>query len=249
MACSCGTPGGCGGRCEAAPELPPQPIGCGCGCGRPAGCCANVDVTPTGFMQSPVVRPLQPGRAGGSLASRLAPVADRLRQLNTRFGIRPYRVFMVWTQFGGAERGEGGERLRQRIELLPTPVVKSLDNIAFSPWHAGILQVGSLRVSEVSAVAYGEDVLRGFDVRLIPELDLCAANVSIPEPWDFFYEVVEDARGGGCPDRPRFRLANTPFRNADTQEWTFTLERTSRERTRLDESVFVGSPEPEGVEG
>jgi hypothetical protein len=193
---------------------------------------------PTGFMQSVEVRPLRPGEAGESLASRLSPVADRIRQLNTRFGVRPYRVFMTWTLWGGAERGEGTEELKQRVELLPTPLVKSLDNIAFSPWHAGTLPVGSVRVSEVSAVAYGEDILRGLDRRLIPGLDLSGANPSIPEPWDFFYEIVEDRRGGECPDRPRFRLANVPFRLAETQEWNFTLERTSRERTRRDTSVF-----------
>lgn len=197
-----------------------------------------MDLTPTGFPQNPLVRALRPGEAGGSLASRLAPVADRVRQLNTRFGVRPYRVYMVWTRWGGTERGEGGEQLVRRTEILPTPMVRSLDNVAFSPWHAGVLQVGSVRVTEVSAVAYGEDVLRGLDPALIEGLDLCAANVSVPEPWDFFYEVVEDRRGGECPDRPRFRLANTPFRVAETQEWNFTLERTSRERTRRDESVF-----------
>lgn len=161
-----------------------------------------------------------------------------MRQLNTKFGIRPYRVFLNWTLWQGTETGEGYESLQQRIELLPTPMVKSLDNIAFSPWHAGILQVGSLRISEVSCVAYGEDILRGLDVRLIPTLDLTGPNVTIPEPWDFFYEVVEDGRGGATPDRPRFRLVNTPMRRAGKLDWTFMLERTDRQRRRNDLSVY-----------
>ena len=217
-------------RPPGGPELPPR-VGEG----------DEGAVNPTGFRQSPGVRALRPREAGKSLASKLAPAADRLRQLNTKFGIRPYRVFLCWTTFGGSETGEGYEELRQRVEILPTPCVESLDSVAFSPWHAGILPVGSVKVSEVSCVAYGEDILRGFDVKLIPGLDLRSVNVSIPEPWDFFYEVVEDKRGGDEPDRPRFRLANTPFRKAETQEWVFTLERTSRERTRADRSYF-GKP-------
>jgi len=173
-------------------------------------------------------------------------VVDRARQLNTRFGARPYRVFLNWTLWGGAERGQGFERLMQRVEILPTPMVASLDNVLFSPWHAGILQSGSLKVTEVSVVAYGEDVLRGFDAKLIPGLDLCAGNVSIPEPWDFFYEVVEDGRAGSMPDRPRFRLANVPFRNAEKAQWEFTLERTDRQRQRDDRSYF-GEPGPRGA--
>lgn len=236
--CTCGVPGGCGESCSGPPELPPVPVGgCGCGCGREAGDCANV-VMPTGWRRQRGIDPLAPGKAGASLASRLGVVADRARQLNTKFGIRPYRVFLVWTRFDGAESGEGYEVLMRRTEILPTPKVDSLDNVAFSPWHAGVLQVGSLKVSEVSTVSFGEDVLRGFDTTLIPDLGLCGPSPTIPEPWDFFYEVVEDARGGDCPERPRYRLANVPFRKAESQEWVFTLERSSRERSRLDRSYF-----------
>jgi len=173
-------------------------------------------------------------------------VVDRVRQLNTRFGARPYRVFLNWTLFGGEETGQGYERLMRRVEILPTPLVTNLDNVIFSPWHAGILQSGSLKVSEVSVVAYGEDVLRGLDAGLIPGLDLCGDDPGIPEPWDFFYEVVEDGRAGSMPDRPRFRLANTPFRDVERAQWTFTLERTSRKRKRDDRSYF-GEPGPRGA--
>lgn len=190
------------------------------------------------------VRPLIGNEARRSLANRLAPVGDRLRQMNTRFGVRPYRVFLNWTLWSGTETGQGYETLKQRIELLPTPLVESLDNIAFSPWHAGTLQVGSLRVSQISNVQYNEDILRGFDTTLITKrdgLDLTARNVTIPEPWDFFYEVVEDARAGPVPDRPRFRLANVPFRRPGKLDWTVTLEKTDRQRTREDTSAY-GSP-------
>ena len=166
-------------------------------------------------------------------------MADNLRQINTRFGVRPYRVFLTWTRWEGAETGEGYEVLAQRIELLPTPLVK--ENINYEIWHGGTLAEGSITLGEVSVVAYTEDILRGFDARLIHDLDLSGDNPSVPEPWDFFYEVVQDRRAGCEPDRPRFRLNGCPFLKADTQEWTFTLERASRQRTRRDTSAY-GAP-------
>ncbi len=214
----------------------------GAGGPSPADICAPPPLAPCEPVpHSPGIRALTQQEAPRTLAARFSPLGDKLRQLNTRFGVRPYRVFLNWTLWSGEETGQGTEELKQRIELLPTPLVESLDNLTFAPWHAGILQVGSLRVSQVSNYAYSEDILRGFDACLISKLaglDLTAPNVSIPEPWDFFYEVVEDGRGGATPDRPRFRLVNTPMRRAGKLDWTFMLERTDRQRRRNDLSVY-----------
>ena len=37
---------------------------------------------------------------GGTLASKLVPVVDKIRQLYTNFGVRPYRVYLVHVQCG-----------------------------------------------------------------------------------------------------------------------------------------------------
>ena len=234
MSCQgCGNPS-CVGCVPSPPELPPP--ACDCGCGRRREECT----APTGYRRSSLIRPLRPGEAGKTLASRLAPLVDRVRQLNTRFGVRPYRVFLVWTYWEGSETGEGYEVLKQRVEILPTP--KAKENMRYAPWHAGILQEGSFTIDEVSVVNYTEDYLRGFDPKLIPGLDMMGPNPSIPEPWDFFYEVVQDGRGGREPERPRFRMDGCPYLKADSAEWQFTLERTSRQRTRKDRSPF-GDPD------
>jgi hypothetical protein len=236
MACGCGQSQGgqpCG--CETSSGALPLPSDV---CPQPPG--GPCQIPP----RDPSIRALTGNEPQRSLANRLAPLGDRLRQLNTRFGVRPYRVFLNWTLWSGNETGQGYETLKQRIELLPTPLVESLDKLAFSAWHAGVLQVGSFKVSQVSNYAYTEDLLRGFDTCLISNLaglDLLANNVTVPEPWDFFYEVVEDSRGGPTPDRPRFRLANTPFREPGKLQWTFMLERTDRQRRRNDLSTF-GQP-------
>lgn len=229
MGCGCGQQGG--ERCTCRPVLSGGPTPLEASREDPE------DDGPT-LGRSGRLGPLGPRQAVRTLAQKLAPLADRMRQLNTRFGIRPYRVFMNWTLWNGEEAGQGHEELKRRVEILPTPLVKSLDALAFSAWHAGTLQVGSVKVSEVSVVQYSEDQLRGLDPRVIPGLDLTGVNVTIPEPWDFFYEVVEDGRAGPIPDRPRFRLANTPFRQAEKMQWTFMLERTERQRTRKDKSPY-----------
>ena len=168
--------------------------------------------------------------ARGTLVNRFVKLADRLRQLNTKFGLRPYRVFLVWSKWTGEERGEVNEVEALRIEILPTPKVSSLDSVALNPMSAGIVPVGSLRVTEVSG-AFTQDVLMGKKLPVLHE-------ETIPEPWEFFYEVVEDGRGDPEPVRSKFRLMSTPFRNAENVEWNVTLERVSEDRDRKGRSQY-----------
>lgn len=173
----------------------------------------------------PRPRPLSPFEAKRTLAARFGPRADRLRQLATKFGIRPYRVFIVHTRATGDERGEGVEEEVSRFEILPTPVVKSLDSVALSPTMAGILPVGSLRVSRVSTTI-SNDRLNG----VLEDTD--------PDPKvSFFYEVVEDGRLDNPAVRRKFRLASNPHLTPGNVEWQFVLERISEDRGRNGKDV------------
>jgi hypothetical protein len=192
----------------------------------------------------PRPRPLSPERARHTLANRLGRVFDRARQFATKYGVRPYRVFLTWTQWeggGAVERGEGREILYRRIEILPTPRVTSLDNLSFSLAHAGVIPVGSVRLDRVSIYRFTEDVLSG---KAFPDDPLPFGEVRgekhIPEPFEFFYEIVEDGRGDCPPKRSRFRPMNRPMRRAGKVDWTVMLERTSEDRTRQDKSA-IGS--------
>jgi hypothetical protein len=197
----------------------------------------------------PKIGPLPPGAAARTLTQRLSPLADRLRQIGTNFGIRPYRVFLTWTKFGGSARGEGDEMIVQRAEILPTPKVSSLDSVSFSMFHAGTVPVGSIKLTEISNVAWTEDLLRGLDPVAIPPLAaMVPANqpppldVGIPQPYDFFYEVVEDDRSGSEENvRFRFRLLNKPFRLPGQVMWSVMLQKVSEDRRRNDTSQF-GTP-------
>lgn len=191
----------------------------------------------------PKVRPISPVEARGSLAHRLSRRADRVRQIATRLGVRPYRCFLTWTRSGllpDSERGEGHERVLLRAEILPTPRVQDLTAIAARQWLIGNVPEGSLRVDRISAYAYGEDVLRGLklpDVALpnaqpIPGRTRAGEEREFAGSVDFFWEIVEDGRGDDPASRKRMRVFGGPYRDAGGVQWVVLLERASKDTGR-----------------
>lgn len=166
-------------------------------------------------------------------------------------GARPYRCFLVHTTWTGKVRGEGNELPLARVEILPTPLVKSLDSVSFSIFHAGVVPAGSVRVEEISVRSFDEDVLRGLVIADLPWTESCAdplpvvADVcgtndgQILQPYSFHWEVVEDGRNNCEPERKRFRLLSNPTLRADQAEWTVMLERTSADDLRSGRSPFA----------
>jgi len=184
-----------------------------------------------------------PQAAKHTLANRFTRLADRVRQLNTRFGLRSRRVFLVWTKWTGAVRGEGNEKVINVVELLPTPKVSDLTAISRNVMAQGTVPTGSIRVEQISAGAFTEDQLRGLT---IPGISPMAPNGTIGAPVnpvglnrnsnpriDFWYEVVEDGRGDNPAFRQRYRLLNGPTRQEGRLQWVVGLERASEERDRL----------------
>jgi hypothetical protein len=179
----------------------------------------------------PRPRPLTPEEARRTLAHRLGTrVAPRLWQLNTRFGIRPYRVWLVWSRWSGEERGEGSETICWRHELLPTPKL-DVSSIRYDGTPVGRVPMGTINVSEI-VVTYTADELSGLMIPR-PHEDV------IPEPNDFYYEVVEDGRGDPCPLRAKYRLANQPMRDAENVMWRVQLERMSEDNLRDGSSPYA----------
>lgn len=172
----------------------------------------------------PIPAPLTPTQAKKTLVAKFGPKIDRIRQLATKLGVRPYRVFLVWEQSSGLERGSGTMTEAQRLEILPTPRVDSLDAVMLDPRFAGSLPVGSIRVSRISS-SFTEDLLRG-------KRD----HKSIADDVSFFYEVVEDGRGDDSPVRMKYRLATTPMRRAGKVDWLIVLERISEDSSRSGQS-------------
>lgn len=185
------------------------------------------------------IRPLTPQQAAGSLLNRLGRLG-RLRQIETNLGARAKRCFLVWTCWDGADgRGDGVEHLVRELEILPTPEVMSMDNVAFSAFGAGVVPVGSVRLKGIHVQHYTYDLLRG---ALVPD-DFChqtgrmtvlkeSEHLVAKTGDDFFYEVREDGRGDCPPQRWRFALANYPERKEDSIEWQVVLVRQSGDRDR-----------------
>lgn len=158
---------------------------------------------------------------------------------------------MNWTKWTGKERGAGDEVLILRREILPTPKVESLDSVTFSIFHAGTIPAGSVRVRDISVATFTEDTLRGLDSTdpatggaAIPKNHVKRDGAGLLEPYDFFYEVVEDGRGEAEPVRDRYRLLSKPFREAGKVAWTILLERVGPDRTRDDRSPFPAPGQP-----
>ena len=179
------------------------------------------------------LRALDPLQARRTLLSRLAGtpdrpgVIDRSRQIATNLGMRPYLVELVWTAWSGSERGEGTERELVRVALLPTPQVKDLTSIALSPYSAGKLPVGSIRVDEISAGRYTEDLLRGLKLPDGAALD--------ERRMDFTWEVREDGRNlapGQLAERKKFRVMAGPHLSACCTQYSVVLERASKDPSR-----------------
>lgn len=176
---------------------------------------------------------LTPQQAKNSFVSRFAPKIARLRQATSvKLGLRPYNVFLVWTKWTGTERGEGHEKEIKRVPILPTPKVEDLTSISFNLVAAGAVPTGSVRVSKIASV-YTADMLTG---HVFPTNH----EDFVPEPYEFFYEIVEDGRGDPEPVRQKFRIFSFPFRKASTQEWNLVLERVSEDRSRQGKSTFAG---------
>lgn len=169
-------------------------------------------------------RTLTPVEAGRTLAHRFAARADRLRQVATRFGLRPYNVSLVWIRWSGEERGEGKSTVIQVTPILPNPVVEDLSAVALDPRNAGILPVGSVRLTRISACLTADQLLgRCIDGKVVDR---------IPGNVEFFYELVEDGRAGDQPRRERFRPASDPVRRAGKVDYSIVLERISEDRDR-----------------
>jgi hypothetical protein len=197
----------------------------------------------------------------------LLPTVDSIRQIYTDFGLRPYRVFMVWVGWSadvnadgvvaGAERwlepgveGVGRPVLLKEVELLPTPLVGGLGGLSGDVEATGNTESGTVNVSQVSA-GYTEDQLQG----LVPPYRDPTFPDTLKKGVSFFYEIQENRPGGfrvpgtaaasqfpvdpTRSPRRRFHLTAAPSRQADAFQWTLSLARADGERGRNGEVSAV----------
>jgi hypothetical protein len=160
-----------------------------------------------------------------TLARKLIPVADLLRDLRTKFGMRPYEVHVIRTRWTGGERGIGEEYTKSDTTILPTPRIVDLTSLSEIVQPVGLDEVGMVTLDEISG-RYTDDQLRGFHDDGTP-----------PDPDEnVFYEVVFPLPDGssGNVERRRFFPTSAPHYTAGKFEWVVRLERTRQDRPRGD---------------
>lgn len=173
------------------------------------------------------VRPLRPNEVPNSFAVMLTKVADDIRQLNTTFGIRPYRVFLVHVQWSGAVRGSGQGIEIARRELLPTPRVKNMESLPEILRSTGLTEEGSITVDQISA-KYSEDDLAG----RTPDLQDPSKPITSAANVEFYWEVVENRVALPLAKRRRFTTNGVPELSRGGFQWSVSLIRQDVDRQR-----------------
>lgn len=159
--------------------------------------------------------------ANRTLASKLAPVADKLRDLNTRFGRRNYNVTIFRTRWTGRTRGQGEERIIYQQDILPTPLLADLGSLSELATLHGLDETGTIQLSEVSH-RFTEDMLMGIDPEGFEPLD--TDNV--------FYEIEFPRPDGRPGPKRRFELRSAPTYRPDQFQWFLSLEKIEANRFR-----------------
>jgi len=151
-----------------------------------------------------------------TLARRLVPVADMLRDLRTKFGMRPYEVHVIRSAWTGGERGVGVEQVTSDVVILPTPRIVDLTSLTEIVQPVGLDEVGQVTLDEVSG-RFTEDQLLGRHDDGSP----------LRPDETVFYEVLfplPDGRAGNV-ERRRFYPTSAPHYAAGKFEWVVRLER------------------------
>jgi hypothetical protein len=159
-----------------------------------------------------------------TLAEQLGETVDELRQLQTDFGLRPYRVFSVVYRWTGGAVGRGEIEVVGETELLPTPKigegVQGNNSLVRGELRAaGAVERGDVTLKEISP-RYTEDQVRTL-----------FHQIPLPQGHQGFVEVTMDARDGLSPRR-RFIVVGAPLRRADAFEWRASLRRQDAQRDR-----------------
>lgn len=164
--------------------------------------------------------PLSRDEAMSSLVEELGETVDSIRQIATDLGARPYRVFLITTEWTGEEIGEGIERVASEVEILPTPKVSPITALSKSLTQAGLIEQGELRVTGIST-SFKEWELRGVQ----------QDGKDLPDNRQFFYEMRMDARSPTAETlRRRFALSKVPFYDAERVQWVVELKKAAEDR-------------------
>jgi hypothetical protein len=153
-----------------------------------------------------------------TLAQKLVPVADRLRDLYTKFGMRPYKVRVVRIRWSAGRRGEGTPIVEAAMDILPTPLVQDLTTMTEIVQPIGLDEVGMIAVSEISG-RFTDGQLRAMK-----------ADGQPPGPDEEVFYEIEFPKPDGTIDKRRFYLRAAPHYFAGKFYWQVRLEKAHSDR-------------------
>lgn len=174
------------------------------------------------------LRPPAPIMEPQTLAGRLVPVADKLRNLYAMFGLAIYRVFMVHVAWSGKKKGVGTPTIISRREILPIPRVRDLAAVRRIPRATGLTEEGDIIIDRISG-KYTEDDLTG----ATPDLTDPNLSRTSLKAIDFFYEIQENRPSTPPPPLRRYSApVGIPMLSRGGFAWTITLTKQNNDRSR-----------------
>lgn len=191
--------------------------------------------------------PLTKTELKGTLTAKLSPIADKIRTVAVKLGLRPYRVFLVRMRWTGGERGRGIEEVVEWNEVWPPPRISIQDQAKpggilrdLTSW--GMLEEGTVVVSGIS-LSYSEDQLLG-----IREDGPGIGMTDIPKNEEFYWEIREDGSSTLGPRRRRFHPDDAPARKP--LGWQVSLRKSEKNPPRVAEGAgtFTGADD-KGTQG
>lgn len=164
-----------------------------------------------------------------SVVRKLHAVADTVRDLKVKLGLRTYSVRVVRQRWTGKFRGQGAPET-WTMDILPVPRVEGIESLFEVVGAAGKREEGVVVVDQIS-LRYTEAQLQGWD-DAAPVLDSGLATVAPDARDEVFWEIELVAPDGQPSQKRRFSLARAPEYMAGKLYWRVTLERAQGDRER-----------------
>jgi hypothetical protein len=159
-------------------------------------------------------------QAKKTLARGFINLADSLRDMLTKFGLRTYKVSILKVEWSGNRRGRGTPQVVSELAVLPTPKISAIDSLSEIIQAGGGLESGSLELTQISG-RFTEEQLRGH----------ANDGEPIPANQEFFYEVEFFPHEGPSVKR-RFIPSAPPAYYPGRLGWTVRLARSFDNRDR-----------------
>lgn len=156
-----------------------------------------------------------------TLARRLVPLADSLRNMLTTFGLRTYKVSVMRVKWSGGRRGIGFPSVTKQTVILPTPRISDLNALTEIVQPIGLDEIGNILLEGISG-RYTEEELRGLDFY----------GEEIPPDDEVYYEIEFPRIDNGPSLKRRFFTRSAPHFSPGKLAWNLRLEKSTEDRDR-----------------